>query len=132
MRRIFCQGALVTACAVLWRRRNCHIHHHHHHHITANTHMYKYKYVIILHHEHCANKCSSSAVTAVVLFQMPRTSSLYLWSSHFGTRSTHPLTNTVACSTQTTRVDLRSCCYGCRRFAASVSSASSISSSSSS
>ena len=29
MRWVFCQGALVTACAVLWRLRNCRIHHHH-------------------------------------------------------------------------------------------------------
>jgi len=29
MRWAFCQGALVTACAVLWRLRNCRIHHHH-------------------------------------------------------------------------------------------------------
>ena len=27
----FCQGPLVTACAVLWRHRYCRIHHHHRH-----------------------------------------------------------------------------------------------------
>jgi len=31
MRQVFCEGALVMACAVLWRCRNCRIHHHHHH-----------------------------------------------------------------------------------------------------
>src|SRR6218665_1756714 len=32
MRHGICQGALVTACAVLRHRRNCRFHHHHHHH----------------------------------------------------------------------------------------------------
>src|SRR6218665_3792235 len=38
MRWVFCQGAVVTACALLWRRINCRIHYHHHDHHDHHDH----------------------------------------------------------------------------------------------
>src|SRR6218665_1125413 len=60
MRQVFCEGALVTACAVLWRRRNCIHHHHHHYHHHHHHHHLIIIIIIIISSSSSSSRCRKS------------------------------------------------------------------------